>query len=224
MSKKKATQKKEDLDSKKTRVKEINSILRREYPSSRCHLNFTNSLELLVATILSAQCTDERVNQVTKELFKKYRSAEDYAGVNQKELEGDIRPTGFFRNKAKAIKDCCKKIVEDYSGEVPSSMEELTKLSGVGRKTANVILGNAFGIPGIVVDTHVGRLSDRLGLSENPNPDKIEADLMEIVSKNEWTHFSHLLSDHGRAVCRARKPLCGECVINKLCPSAFSFG
>ncbi len=210
----------ESLDSKKKRLEGLISILRKEYPNSKCHLNFRNPLELLIATILSAQCTDERVNQVTKELFKKYKTAKNYAEADQKELEDDIRSTGFFRNKAKAMIGCCKVLVEKYEGEVPPLMEELTRLDGVGRKTANVVLGNAFRIPGIIVDTHVKRLAGRLALSEKSNPDKIEADLMELICKQEWTFFSNALSDHGRAICQARKPLCPMCKINHLCPSA----
>jgi endonuclease III len=220
LKKEKVASQRESLDSKKKRLEDIISILRKEYPSSRCHLNFQNPLELLIATILSAQCTDERVNQVTKGLFRKYKTAKSYADADQEELENDIRPTGFFRNKAKAIAGCCKALVERYNGEVPSSMEELTRLDGVGRKTANVVLGNIFGIPGIVVDTHVKRLAGRLGLSDKSDPDKIEADLMGIVPKQEWTYFSNALSDHGRVICQARKPLCLMCRINHLCPSA----
>ncbi len=220
LKREKAISQDEDLDAKKKRLEGIISIFRKEYPSSKCHLNFRNPLELLVATILSAQCTDERVNQVTKELFKKYKTAKDYAKADQKRLEDDIRSTGFFRNKAKAIIGCCNALFERYGGEVPSSMEELTQLNGVGRKTANVVLGNIFGIPGIIVDTHVKRLAGRLGLSEESDPDKIEADLMNIVLKGEWTYFSNTLSDHGRAVCHTRKPLCLKCKINHLCPSA----
>ena len=210
----------ESLDSKKRRLEDIISTLRKEYPNSKCHLSFRNPLELLIATILSAQCTDEKVNQVTKELFRKYKTAKSYADADQEGLENDIRPTGFFRNKAKAITGCCKALIERYNGEVPSSMEELTRLDGVGRKTANVVLGNIFGIPGIIVDTHVRRLAFRLGLSNKSDPDKIETDLMDIVPKREWTYFSNVLSDHGRAVCQSRKPLCPMCRINHLCPSA----
>jgi endonuclease-3 len=210
----------ENSDSKKKRVGEIISVFREEYPDSKCHLSFTNPLELLVGSILSAQCTDERVNQVTEGLFKKYTTARDYASADLKELENDIRSTGFFRNKARAIVNCCKAISEKYGGKVPASMEKLTELDGVGRKTANVVLGNYFGIPGVIVDTHVRRLTERLGLSSQSNPDKIEADLMGIVPKPDWTYFSNALSDHGRKVCKARKPLCKICRVNHLCPSA----
>lgn len=210
----------ENLNSKKKRVKNIISIFRKEYLNPKCHLNFKTPLELLVATILSAQCTDKRVNQVTKELFRKYKTVKDYADANEDEFENDIRSTGFYRNKAKAVINCCKTLTERYDGKVPASMERLTELDGVGRKTANVVLGNAFGIPGIVVDTHVKRLAKRIGLSSKSGPDRIEADLMELVSKEEWIYFSHALSDHGRKICNARRPLCPSCKINHLCPSA----
>lgn len=211
---------KSDLDSKKKRVAEIISIFQSEYPDPKCHLNFTTPLELLVGCILSAQCTDERVNQVTRGLFKKYRTAKDYAAADQGELESDIHSTGFFRNKAKAIIGCCRVLSEKYGGEVPASIEKLTELDGVGRKTANVVLGNFFGIPGIIVDTHIKRLADRLKFSVRSDPDKIETDLMELVPQSDWTYFSNALGDHGRVVCKARKPLCGTCKISRLCPSA----
>ncbi|MGQ9646610.1 MAG: endonuclease III [Thermodesulfobacteriota bacterium] len=199
------------------RVKEIIKILTKEIPDSRIALKFSNPLELLVATILSAQCTDVKVNQVTETLFKKYRSARDYAEANPKEFENEIKPTGFYRNKAKSIQKCCKELVTRFGGNVPKTLEELVTLPGVGRKTANVILGNAFNIPGIAVDTHVHRVSQRIGLTKKDDPVKIEFDLMEIVSKEEWTHFSNLLIWHGRKTCVARKPLCGQCPIRKWC-------
>jgi len=199
------------------RVKEIIKLLSKEIPDSRIALKFSNPLELLIATILSAQCTDVKVNQVTQTLFKKYKNAEDYLNVNIKELEEDIRPTGFYRNKAKAIQKCCQELVSRFAGKVPKTMEELVTLPGVGRKTANVILGNAFGIPGIAVDTHVHRVSQRIGLTKKDDPMKIEFDLMEIVPKEEWTHFSNLLIWHGRKTCIARKPLCEKCSIKKFC-------
>ena len=199
---------KKQSDQKK--VKEIIIILSKEIPDSRIALRFSNSLELLIATILSAQCTDVKVNQVTVDLFKKYRSAKDYAESNLAKLEEEIRPTGFYRNKAKSIQKCCQELVKRCEGEVPKTLEELVALPGVGRKTANVILGNVFGIPGIVVDTHVHRVSQRIGLTKNDDPVKIEFDLMEIVPKEEWTHFSNLLVWHGRKTCVARKPLCGH--------------
>jgi len=199
------------------RVKEIIRILSKEIPDSRIALRFSNPLELLVATILSAQCTDVKVNQVTADLFKKYRSSKDYAEADLAELEEDLRPTGFYRNKAKSVRKCCQELVARFGGKVPQTMEEMVSLPGVGRKTANVILGNAFGIPGIVVDTHVQRVSQRIGLTKNDDPVKIEFDLMEIVPQEEWTHFSNLLIWHGRKTCVARKPLCEICPIRKLC-------
>ena len=199
------------------RVKEIIKILSTEIPDSRIALKFSNPLELLIATILSAQCTDVKVNQVTQSLFKKYRSAREYAEANPTEFEEDIRPTGFYRNKAKSILKCCEELVSRFGGKVPRTLEELVTLPGVGRKTANVILGNAFETPGIVVDTHVHRVSQRIGLSKNDDPVKIEFDLMGIVPKQEWTHFSNLLVWHGRRTCVARKPLCERCPIRKWC-------
>jgi len=199
------------------RVKKIIEILSKEIPDSKIALRFSNPLELLIATILSAQCTDVKVNQVTVDLFKKYRSAEDYTNSNLEELEEDIRPTGFYRNKAKSIQKCCQELVTRFGGKVPKTLEELVTLPGVGRKTANVILGNAFGIPGIAVDTHGHRVSQRIGLTKNDDPVKIEFDLMEIVPKEEWTHFSNLLIWHGRRTCIAKKPLCEICPIRKLC-------
>lgn len=212
----KATKQKE-----RERVRKIIRLLRKEYPDARCSLNYTNPLELLVATILSAQCTDERVNMVTADLFRKYRTCEDYLKVPRSELERDIRPTGFYRNKARSIQESCKVLWEKYGGRVPNTLEQLMELPGVARKTANVVLGNAFGIAsGIVVDTHVARLASRLGLSKHKDRDKIERDLMELIPKRDWIDFSHLMIYHGRKVCKARKPLCSECVIEKLCPSS----
>ena len=199
------------------RVKDIIKILTKVIPDTTIALKFSSPLELLVATILSAQCTDVRVNEVTDTLFKKYRSAKDYAQADLSKLEQDIRPTGFYRNKAKSIQKCCQELVGRFGGEVPKTLEEMVTLPGVGRKTANVILGNAFGIPGIVVDTHVHRVSQRIGLTKKDDPVKIEFDLMEIVPKEEWTHLSNLLIWHGRRTCVARKPLCHFCVIRKLC-------
>jgi endonuclease-3 len=199
------------------RVSEIIKILSEEIPDSRIALRFSDPLELLIATILSAQCTDVKVNQVTADLFKKYHSAKDYAESNLVTLEEEIRPTGFYRNKAKSIQRCGQELVKRFGGEVPKTLEELVTLPGVGRKTANVILGNTFGIPGIVVDTHVHRVSQRIGLTKNDDPVKIEFDLMKIVPKEEWTHFSNLLVWHGRRICVARKPLCEQCPIRKLC-------
>ena len=206
--------KQEDL---RKRVKQFIKILSREISDSRIALKFSNPLELLIATILSAQCTDVKVNQVTPDLFEKHRSAKDYAEANLAELEKEIRPTGFYRNKAKSIQRSCQELLKRFGGNVPKTLEELVTLPGVGRKTANVILGNAFGTPGIVVDTHVHRVSRRIGLTKNDDPVKIEFDLMEIVPQEEWTHFSNLLVWHGRRTCVARKPLCGICPIRKWC-------
>jgi len=203
--------------SNQKRVKKIIKILSKEIPDSTIALKFSNPLELLIATILSAQCTDVKVNQVTEDLFKKHRSAKDYAESNLAKLEEEIRPTGFYRNKAKSIQKCCQELGKRFGGEVPKTLEDLVTLPGVGRKTANVILGNAFGIPGIAVDTHVHRVSRRIGLTKNDDPVKIEFDLMEIVPRDEWTHFSNLFIWHGRKTCVARKPLCGICPIRKEC-------
>jgi len=221
MAKKIAVSKiKVDKDQARRRIEKIWPILRKTYPDAAIALKFTNPLELLIATILSAQCTDVRVNIVTKDLFKKYTSAQDWAGADLKEIESDIRSTGFYHNKAINIKGACKKIIEQFGGKVPDTMQELLQLPGVGRKTANVVLGNAFGIPGVVCDTHVIRLSRRLGLSENTDPVKLESDLAEIIPLQDWTLFSHLLIFHGRNICQARKPNCPDCPIAKYCPSA----
>ncbi len=195
--------------------------LKEEYPDAHCALVHSNAFELLIATILSAQCTDVRVNIVTANLFRKYRQPQDYVDVSPEELEQDIKSTGFYRNKAKNIQAACGRIIENFGGEIPASMEELLTLNGVARKTANVVLGNAFGIAsGVVVDTHVSRLSQRLGLTTETTPEKIETDLAEIVPKKDWIIFPHLLIWHGRAVCQARKPKCAECVLEDLCPSS----
>jgi endonuclease III len=206
-------------------IQAIIAELRRLYPDAKCSLNFSNPLELLIATQLSAQCTDERVNIVTVDLFRKYRSAEDYAKVSQEELEQDIRPTGFYRNKAKNIRAACQRLITNYGGEVPHTMADLLTLPGVARKTANVVLGNAFGIiEGIVVDTHVGRLARRLGWTANDDPTKVEQDLTHLIPQKDWLNLSHLLIYHGRAICLARKPLCEQCRLAQLCPSAFIAG
>ena len=208
----------------KTRVLKIIRLLEKEHSDAKIALHYTNPLELLVATILSAQCTDERVNIVTKTLFDKYRAAEDYANTDLKELEEDIRPTGFYRNKARNIKKCCQMLVEKYNSRVPKTIEEILELPGVARKTANIVLSNAYGvIEGIAVDTHVRRLAKRLRLTEHEDPNKVENDLMKIVPKNYWMRITDLLIFHGRRICVARKPKCEICVLNELCPSAFSF-
>jgi endonuclease III len=206
---------------KAARTEQIIARLDRAYPEAHCELNYSNPLELLIATILSAQCTDKRVNLVTADLFQKYRSAADYARVSQAELETAIKTTGFFRNKAKNIKACCEALVQKHGGQVPRTMEELTALDGVGRKTANVVLGNAFSINcGIVVDTHVTRLARRLGLTSQKEPERIEQDLMRLVAPNQWTLFSHWLIWHGRRRCAARNPDCAGCEVQSLCPRA----
>jgi len=205
------------------RVLKIIELLEKEYPTrAKTALHYSSPLEILVATILSAQCTDKRVNMVTKSLFKKYKTAEDYANADLAELEQDIKSTGFYRNKAKNIKNAGQMLVEKFDSQVPNTMEEILELPGVARKTANIVLSNAYGvIEGIAVDTHVRRLSKRLGLTENKNPDKIERDLMQNVPKSHWKRITDLLIFHGRNVCMARKPKCDSCVLNKLCPSAF---
>lgn len=197
--------------------KKITELLLKKYPDPKIALRFQNHLQLLVATILSAQCTDVRVNEVTKALFKKYRTAEDYANADPRTFENEIRPTGFFRNKAKNIINCCKKLIMDFNGRVPSTMEELTTLPGVGRKTANVILGGAFNKQSIAVDTHMLRVSNRLGLAHSKNPDKVEGALAQQVPADKWTVFNHAMILHGRETCLARKPLCGSCVLYALC-------
>ena len=194
-------------------------ILRNTYPNVKTALDHRTPLEMLIATILSAQCTDVRVNEVTKTLFKKLRTANDFAEVPIEDLEEMIRPTGFYRNKAKSIKACCAALIEKHGGKVPDNLETLVRLPGVGRKTANVVLGSAFGIPGIVVDTHVKRVSQRIGLTRESDPVKIEFDLMPLIPKKHWIDFSHQLIWHGRRLCTARKPKCAECPLRKLCKS-----
>lgn len=211
----------ESATARRQRVGALMDRLRSTYPEAHCELRFSTPLELLVATILSAQCTDRQVNIVTESLFQKYRSAQDYADANPETLAGDIRRIGLFRNKAKNIQSCCRVLVERHGGQVPDTMEALIALDGVGRKTANVVLGNAFGIEaGIVVDTHVARLSQRLKLTTQTQPEKIEQDLVPWVPRSDWTLFSHWLIWHGRRRCGARSPECGACEIRDLCPSA----
>jgi endonuclease-3 len=206
--------------SERERAATVVAALRELYPDAKTSLDFTTPLELLVATMLSAQCTDERVNIVTKSLFKKYRSAADYAHVSQETLEQDIKQTGFYRNKAKHIREAAALIDERYRGEVPRTMEALTSLPGVARKTANVVMGNAYGIvEGVVVDTHVGRIARRLGLTTSDDPAKVEQDLMALLPQSDWLDLSHMLIYHGRAICQARKPLCAECALAPLCPT-----
>ncbi|MBL7107313.1 MAG: endonuclease III, partial [Phycisphaerae bacterium] len=202
------------------RIKKIFPILQKTYPGAKIALNFGNPLELLVATILSAQCTDVRVNIVTAELFKKYKTVKDWAAADVEQIEEDIKSTGFYKNKAKNIKAACVKIIDEFNGKVPSVIDDLVSLPGVGRKTANVVLGNIFDTPAITCDTHVIRLSRRLGLSENVDPVKLEFDLMEIVAKTRWTKFSDLLIFHGRNICKARKPDCENCPVSVYCPAS----
>jgi endonuclease III len=209
--------KKTTLNKNKTRALKIQRLLKKTYPEVKTQLRHANPFQLLVATILSAQCTDKQVNGVTKELFKKLRTPQDFANVSNEVLEELIRPTGYFRNKAKNIKNCSKSLLEKYDGQVPQTLDELVKLPGVGRKTANVVLGSAFNIDGIVVDTHVARISKRLGLTKSNNPVKIEYDLMEIIPKKNWNVFSLQLIYFGRAICKARNPLCSTCPIYDLC-------
>ena len=212
----------ESFDELKARVREVIRRLKRDYPNAKCSLNHSNAFELLVATILSAQCTDERVNIVTADLFRKYRKPEDYLKVSPRELEKDIQSTGFFRNKTKSIQGTSKVLTEQYHGSVPKTMEELLELPGVARKTANVVLGNAFDIKaGVVVDTHVTRLSHRLDFTQQKTAEKIEQDLIQIIPKKDWVIFPHLLIAHGRKICKARNPLCDQCPVEKQCPSSF---
>jgi len=213
------------MEGLKYRASKIIKLLNKEYPSSRTALEFKTSHQMLVSTILSAQCTDKRVNEITKTLFKKYKSIKDFARADLKALEKDIFSTGFYKNKAKNIINSSRKIINDYDSNVPDDMQNLLKLPGVARKTANVVLGSAFSkVEGIVVDTHVKRLSTRLGLTSQKTPEKIEKDLMSIIPKSSWINISYGLISHGRKICTARKPKCNECLLSKLCPCVFSFG
>ena len=214
--------KRESLEELKKRTRDVIRRLKQAYPGAKCSLNHSNPFELLIATILSAQCTDERVNIVTANLFRKYTKPEDYLKVAPRELEKDIQSTGFFRNKTKSIQGTSRVLTEQHHGEVPHTMEELLELPGVARKTANVVLGNAFDIKaGVVVDTHVTRLSHRLAFTQQKTAEKIELDLIPIVPKKDWVIFPHLMIYHGRKICKARNPLCAECTIEKQCPSSF---
>jgi endonuclease-3 len=216
-----AQSRRESLKAKRARTLEILARLRRTYPGTRLALDFSSPLQLLVATVLAAQCTDKKVNGVTPPLFRRYPTARDFAAAELPELEEMVRQTGFYRNKAKALKNLGMALVAEHGGEVPADMAALVALPGVGRKTANVVMGNAFGRPvGIVVDTHVQRLSRRLGLTQETDPDKIERDLLPLVPQEDWTPWGHLLQDHGRALCKARKPECALCPVAELCPSA----
>jgi len=212
-------------ESLRNRAEEVYKILRKHYPEAKVALNFTNPLELLVATMLSAQCTDAKVNEVTKSLFKKYKRPQDYAHADLEELEKDIRPTGFYHNKARHVQGACRMIVEDFGGKVPNNMEDLLKLPGVARKTANIVLSNAYGVvEGIAVDTHVRRVSQRLKLTENKDQDKIEKDLMGVFPKEAWFPINYLLIQLGREICVAGIPYCEKCPLNLICPSAFTLG
>ena len=207
------------LAKKKERAQAIYRILTKRYPNVRCELDFKNPLQLLIATVLSAQCTDKRVNAVTPALFKRYKKVGDFAGADLRELQGIIKSTGFYRAKAKNIKGLATKIVTEYNGKVPDQLEELIKLPGVGRKTANVVLGHAFNTPGITVDTHFGRLSRRFGWTKETDPVKVEFEVMELIPRKEWTNLSQRMIWHGRRICHARKPACGACPLAELCPS-----
>ncbi|OGD17167.1 MAG: endonuclease III [Candidatus Aminicenantes bacterium RBG_13_59_9] len=212
------------MDPARERIGKIIRVLRREYPRSRTALEFQTPLQILVATILAAQCTDERVNKITPALFRKYPTAAAFAAADREELEAEIRPTGFFRNKTKSIIGAARKIVGDFGGKVPANMADLITLPGVARKTANIVLSSGYGIAeGIAVDTHVKRLSCRLGLSRQQDPEKIEKDLLKLVPGKDWLDFNYMLVNHGRKVCQARKPRCPECPLRKLCPSAVKF-
>lgn len=208
-----------DLSSEKKRANKIFSLLKKEYPAPKPALEYKNAFQLLIATILSAQCTDARVNMVTKNLFKKYKTPQDYVDVSSSELEKDIYSTGFYKQKAKSIKECCRELVEKYKGKVPADFEKLNKLHGVGRKTASVVSGNAFGIPSIAVDTHVKRLSNLLGFINSGDPFKIEMRLKEFLPEKDWINSSHWLMSHGRKICIARRPKCLQCILGNLCPS-----
>lgn len=211
----------ESLKNKKVRAKKIYELLLGEYPDAHCHLNFKNPFQLLISTLLAAQCTDVRVNIVMDELYKKYKTPQDFLKVKPTELEIELSSINFYRNKTKSVINCCKALIEKHKGEVPKTMEELTELAGVGRKTANVVRGNCFGMPAITTDTHLNRVTQRLGLAESDVPEKIEMELKEIIPPDEQMKFSHVIGEHGRQICKAKKPMCAECVVNKLCPSAF---
>ncbi|RPI18300.1 MAG: endonuclease III [Ignavibacteriae bacterium] len=202
---------------KKKRALKIFDILNSEYPDAKCHLNYENPFQLLISTMLAAQCTDERVNVVMDELYKKYKSPDDFVNVKSEVLEKELSSINFYRNKTKSVQACCKTLVDDFGGKVPGTMEELTTLAGVGRKSANVVLGNCFGQPAIMTDTHLNRVSQRLGLAENDKPEAIEMELKALIPENLQTKYSHLIGEHGRQICKAKKPLCEECCVNKLC-------
>jgi endonuclease-3 len=213
----------ESLDKKKSRALKIIDILEREYPDAKCHLHFKNPFQLLISTILAAQCTDERVNKVMDPIYKKYKTPQDFLNPKPEFLEKELRSINFYRNKTKSIINCCKSLIEEHKGKVPDTMVALTKLAGVGRKTANVVLGNCFGTPAIMTDTHLNRVTQRLGLVDSAMPEKIESELKQIIPPDKQVKFSHIIGEHGRQICKARKPLCNECTINMYCPSKGKF-
>lgn len=208
----------ESLKQKKQRASKILVILESEYPDAKCHLDYKSPFELLISTLLAAQCTDQRVNAVMVPLYKTYKTPADFLKLSQTELEHELRSINFYRNKSKSVLACCKMLIDDFGGEVPRSMEELIKLAGVGRKTANVVLGNCFGMPAIMTDTHLNRVSARLALTDSDKPEKIEMELKEIIPDDRQIHYSHLIGQHGRTICKSRKPVCELCVVCKLCP------
>ncbi|MCI0449102.1 MAG: endonuclease III [Chlorobi bacterium] len=209
----------ENIEKMKSRALKIINILENEYPDAKCHLNYDNPFQLLVSTILAAQCTDERVNAVMGPMYKKYKIPGDFLKVKPEQLEKELSSINFYRNKTKSVINCSKALVEKHNGKVPRTMDELTALAGVGRKTANVVLGNCFGVPAIMTDTHLNRVTQRLGLVDTDVPDKIEAELKQIIPENKQVKFSHVIGEHGRQICKARKPLCDDCAINSYCPS-----
>ncbi len=209
----------ESLKNKASRASKILDILSNEYPDAACHLDYKNPFQLLISTLLAAQCTDERVNAVMTPLYKKYKTPADFLKLKPEELENELRSINFYRNKTKSVLSCCNSLVNDHNGEVPKTMDELTKLAGVGRKTANVVLGNCFGEPAIMTDTHLNRVSQRLGLADSDKPEKIEMELKAIIPDKLQVKYSHVIGQHGRTICKAKKPLCNECVVCKLCPS-----
>ena len=209
----------ESVEKKKSRVLKIIGILENEYSDAKCHLNYDSPFQLLISTILAAQCTDERVNAVMGPMYKKHKTPQDFLKVKPEQLEKELSSINFYRNKTKSVINCSKALVEKHKGEVPKTMNELTALAGVGRKTANVVLGNCFGEPAVMTDTHLNRVTQRLGLVDTDVPDKIEAELKQIIPDSKQVKFSHIIGEHGRQICKARKPMCDECVINSYCPS-----
>lgn len=215
---------KETSEQRKSRAIKILDLLENEYPDAGCHLDYEDPFQLLISTLLAAQCTDERVNMVMVPMYKEYKTPGDFLKLSQAELEDKLRSINFYRNKSKSVLACCRSLVDDHNSRVPNSMNELVKLAGVGRKTANVVLGNCFGMPAIMTDTHLNRVSQRLGLTDSDKPEKIEAELKAIIPDDRQVKYSHVIGQHGRTICKARKPLCEECVVCKLCPSCGTFG